>query len=184
MSFTHKLGQKIQRAGGMVCEIKGLGYTYVGVLASDGKSYNIKSDIWWKYYDIKQSGDFTRKMGQRLKHKPSGSEYVIKYVSDVCEGIVIRKDGTGQADYFENEPGRLMHYVNVPTFFQVGKTYKFKERNGYQRPDTWKILDLYEVDNPAYGVGKYKAISRMTTEDDFQDIQTLSQHDFDRMVEV
>ena len=64
------------------------------------------------------------------------------------------------------------------TFFRLGKKYKFAGRNA-----TWEILDLYEVDEPMYA--KVKAIALMTDLDTGkEDIQTLNDGDFDRMVEA
>lgn len=71
-------------------------------------------------------------------------------------------------------------WVRKPGFYKIGKTYKFK---GGGRLDTWKILDVYVIDAPAYG-SSVKAVARMVTPDGLMDIQTLSQDDFDRMVEV
>lgn len=66
-------------------------------------------------------------------------------------------------------------------FYQIGKTYKFRNVG---RTDTWTVLDIYTVDKVAIFDSKHKAVARMDTADGMQDIQTLSQADFDRMVEV
>lgn len=119
MGFTLKVGQKIQRPGGMVCEIKAVGPTQIAVEASNGTLHVIGDDKWWMY-------------------------------------------------------------SNYAGFYKVGKTYKFKSLN---RADTWQILDVYEVSRPAYD-SKVKAVAKMITDRGYEDIQTLSRSDFDRMVEV
>lgn len=67
-----------------------------------------------------------------------------------------------------------------PSFYQVGKTYKFRNVG---RDDTWLVLDVYQVSTPAYG-DKVKAVAKMTTANGLQDIQTLTQGDFARMVQA
>ena len=72
-------------------------------------------------------------------------------------------------------------YSNYRGFYRVGKTYMFKN---VSREDTWKILDIYEVSRPSFGDNKVKAVAKMVTAKGYEDIQTLSQSDFERMVEV
>jgi len=70
-------------------------------------------------------------------------------------------------------------WVRKSTFFRLGKTYGFKSRE-----DTWKILDLYQLENGIWGDDK-KAVALLTyTASGQTDIQTLSADDFSRMVEV
>lgn len=71
-------------------------------------------------------------------------------------------------------------FVRKPSFFRLGKTYKFPG----SRDDTWTILDLYQIDNPTSWSGRQKAVARMVQPDGMTDIQTLSVHDFQRMVEA
>lgn len=121
MSFTLKVGNKIQREGGMVCEIKLLAPYQVAVEAEDGKLY-LLSDTQWRFYS------------------------------------------------------------DVPSFYEVDQVYRFTSG---LRTDTWKILDIYQVDNPEYGdEGKLKAVAKMVTATGTEDIQTLGVHDFKRMVKV
>ena len=71
-------------------------------------------------------------------------------------------------------------WVRKPGFYQIGKTYRFSKIG---RADVWKILDVYAIDNPAYG-DRVKAVGKMITAEGLTDIQTLTQNDFDRMVEA
>jgi hypothetical protein len=121
VSFTRKVGNKIQRTGGMVCEIKLLAPYQAVVEGSNGKLFLINDTSWYLYSD-------------------------------------------------------------VPSFYEVDQKYKFA--SGW-RTDTWKILDIYQVDNPEYGdEGKLKAVAKMITATGTEDIQTLTMHDFKRMVKV
>lgn len=121
MSFTLKVGNKIQRAGGMVCEIKLLATHQVVVEGANGKLYLLSDTQWHSYSD-------------------------------------------------------------VPSFYEVDQVYRFA--SGW-RTDTWKILDIYQVDNPEDGdEGKLKAVAKMVTATGTEDIQTLGMHDFKRMVKV
>ena len=76
--------------------------------------------------------------------------------------------------------GIKTNFVRKPAFYQVGKTYKFRNVG---RSDTWKILDLYTVNRAAYG-DKMKAVAKMVTDSGYEDIQCLTPGDFERMVEV
>lgn len=52
MSFKRKVGNKIQRPGGMVCEIKLLAPYQVVVEGSNGRLYLLSDTQWYLYSDV------------------------------------------------------------------------------------------------------------------------------------
>lgn len=92
--------------------------------------------------------------------------------------VMTNKNGSQHLDTLREDVLRE-GWVRKPSFFQLGKTYGFKSRQ-----DTWKILDLYQLENGVFGDDK-KAVALMTYKTNGKtDIQALSLDDFDRMVEV
>jgi hypothetical protein len=107
----------------------------------------------------------------------SGTKYTVKMVG-VDRRLAVRNAETGGPIYFINED-QLKYYTGKDKFYQVGKTYKFPKRG-----DVWKILDVYEVSKVEWHTEKIKAVAKMTTPDGFEDIQTLTLGDYERMVQV
>lgn len=74
MSFTRKVGQKIQRPGGMVCEILAFTHDQVSVKASDGRLYILASHVDYKYSNVP---DFFE-LGESYRFaSPGGGTYKI-----------------------------------------------------------------------------------------------------------
>lgn len=67
-----------------------------------------------------------------------------------------------------------------PTFYRIGKRYRFPSG----RTDVWLILEIYDVSSFYGNNTRVKAVARRIQTDGHQDIETLSENDFARMVEV
>lgn len=116
------------------------------------------------------------KVGDKIKHN-YGEEYTVQIVGHDSVAITNRYD-----DAFIVDEARLdKYYTKVETFYKVGKTYRFS--NG-RRTDTWKIQSVHELARPQIGESKWKAVAVMTTVSGYEDLQTLSKADFNRMEEV
>lgn len=93
---------------------------------------------------------------------------------------VIGKNGTTMTTFST----RLLRrgWVRRERFFKIGSTYKFNNR---VTSDTYKILDVYEIENPLYSSNATSAFAvakdRMTGR---QYGISLSGSDFDIMVKV
>ncbi len=107
----------------------------------------------------------------------SGNKYRVKMIG-IDRRLAVRNAETGGPVYFLSEE-QLKYYTGKDKFYRVGKTYKFPNRD-----DVWKILDVYEVSKTEWRTEKAKAVARMTTPDGFEDIQTLTLGDYERMVQV
>lgn len=108
----------------------------------------------------------------------SGTKYRVKMIG-VDRRLAVRNADLGGPTYFLNED-QLKYYTGKAKFYRVGVRYKFDS----SREDTWLVLDVYQVTNPLYSWSKMKAVARMTTADGKEDIQTLTDSDFARMVQV
>lgn len=117
------------------------------------------------------------KAGDKVKHK-YGNEYTVEIVG--ADGKIAIKNSFGDVFIIKNGED-TKYYEKVSTFFKVGKTYRF---NSSTRTDTWTIQSVHELDRPNFGESKWKAVAIMTTKSGYQDLQTLSVPDFERMIEA
>ena len=129
-------------------------------------------------------------VGEILVPKP-GSAWTYNY-TQVKVLAVTEKNGRkyywlemspkgGSSTFFDSlrEDSMRSGWQRKPKFFQIGKTYKFKSG---ARADKWMVMDLYLTDNPVHSANK--AVAWMVTSTGERDLQTLSQSDFERMVEA
>ena len=70
----------------------------------------------------------------------------------------------------------------APSFFQVGKTYKFS--GSFSSSDRYTVLDVYEIDNPLTDEGKIFASAICRDHSGKGLGSQLSTWDFKRMAEV
>jgi len=118
------------------------------------------------------------KVGQTIRHN-SGTEYKVRMVGPGLDPELAIENKYG--DIFIIDVAKHKYYKIVGTFFEVGKTYRFDNNS---RTDTWTIQSVHELARPQFGESKQKAVAIMTTKSGYQDLQTLSLPDFERMVQV
>ena len=107
---------------------------------------------------------------QRTEH--NGSTYWWAKAT-ALSGIVTLETFSAQA---------LALWEPVPTFFQVGK--KYISVNATTHYAKYKVLDVYEVDNPESEADRITAVAKITQSDGREYISTLGVSDFARMKEV
>jgi hypothetical protein len=118
------------------------------------------------------------KVGQKIRHN-SGTEYKVRMVGPGRDPELAIENQYG--DIFIIDHTKHKYYKVVDGFFKVGKTYRFDNNS---RTDTWTIQSVHELERPQGGESKQKAVAVMTAKSGYQDLQTLSLPDFDRMTLV
>lgn len=110
---------------------------------------------------------FTRKVGQKIQ-RPGGMVCEIMLIGDSQVAV---KATDGKLYLLADANQHL--YRDVPSFYQIGKRYKFKNRE-----TIWQVMDLYTVG------GKNSAICKKIEPWGEVDVEKLTEDDFSRMDQI